>query len=192
MQLYAPFVRSIAWIVAATVVSYLGVAVATLRGNSAAQPLRDILHELWTIPCPLWVPDMLLLLCLFCSAIDAAWPSERLVKRAALCYMLRAVTVSVTSMPACAPPIAPYVQKNWPLSNLLWVSRYDLMFSGHTIAFLFFAELWRAHTVAWMKAMVPVLRYAFPLTLVWARQHYTMDIIVAAVVWAAFRDEKGS
>ena len=180
-----PFLRSIIWIASTTLVSYGCIAIATMRGDAKKQPLRDVLHDILVVPCPLWLPDLLLVLCCFISLFEIMLPTEILLRRTCMCYLLRALTVLVTTMPACAPPFDPAIQVQWPLSSVLWASRYDLMFSGHTIAFLFFAEMWDSHDAPWTRTHIAqnLARYLFPWTLVWARQHYTVDIIVAYVVF---------
>lgn len=186
---YRPLLRSLAWVALALVATAAGVHVATARADPRAPPLRDVLHELWSVPCPLWLPDLMLVACWFIMLFEVVVPSETLLCRAMLCFVLRAVTVAVTSVPSCAPPIDPRVAARWPGSMVLW-GRHDLMFSGHTVAYLFFADLFDTCDAAWArsKAVQRVVRWIMPWTLVWARQHYTSDVIVAYVAYEAARN----
>ena len=186
MSTVYPLLRSIGWITVAFLVTCASVRVATIRSNARELPLRDVLHELLSVPCPMWLPDLLLLTCFFVSLFEFIIPSEALVRRACLCYLLRALTMAVTSFPACAPPMDPAVEGRWPLAHVLW-GRHDLMFSGHTIAFLAYADLWDTCDDPWARTRGAqrVVRWLLPWTLVWARQHYTVDVIVAYVAYVA-------
>ena len=186
MQVNWPLVRSVAWICLGIGSSHAGAYVATLRGNAKAPPLRDVVHELLTTPLPLWLPDLLICLCIAVTVLHGLWPSEALVRRAALCFLARAVTVSVTSLPPCAPPaVSKELVEHWALRVLFWPSAFDLMYSGHTLAFLAFSDLWAAqapNTAQW-AALERCARWWFPFTLVWARQHYTVDVLVSYLVF---------
>ncbi|HIE69367.1 MAG TPA: hypothetical protein EYP98_03960 [Planctomycetes bacterium] len=129
------------------------------------EPLPDIGHDI--LPrVPLHTPDVMLLL----VAAACAWRYNSLVHCAAAvsaatwCGALRGVMVHLTVLPSPLPPAA-------------WGGTHDLMFSGHTICFCAAAEMLAC---GWLAP-------AGAAALVAARAHYTMDVVVAALAYAAAR-----
>ncbi len=133
-------------------------------------PLPDVLHDI--LPkIDDHAPDYLLLLCfvfVFCRGLHVA-PSD--VARLLVCLSLRPVFVCMTTFPTC------YRVEPSSVYSRLFLSRHDLMFSGHTCVFMFFGLV--VHGV-----LGCVVRFVFPLSLNAARQHYTVDVAVAMLLYS--------
>ena len=65
------------------------------------------------------------------------------------------------------------------------MSTHDLMFSGHTIAFIFMGKILEESNI-FLYFSGKIIQYVFPITLILARQHYTNDIIVSILVYNYF------
>jgi hypothetical protein len=132
--------------------------------------LYDIVHA--RIPAiPTIVPDVLLVACVVAAAVVAlphrARPILGLVRRVAYILCVRGITVSVTAFPTCVPEGGVH-------------SRHDLMFSGHTVLFQALGDIVALEN----EAVGALIKWACPVSLVVARQHYTADVVVAAAVYA--------
>ena len=74
---------------------------------------------------------------------------------------------------------------------MLFLSTHELMFSGHTIFMSFLGStcfLIRTQSLLVHYILVSTgafLRFVLPLSLVAAKQHYTVDVIVAMIVYHA-------
>lgn len=135
------------------------------------RPLPDIIHILFP-PLPTVLPDVVL----FFSGLDVALkypdlenPDENILCLG-LCLIIRAFSVCLTMMPTCMP--RPRSSNN--LYQEMFLSTHDLMFSGHTLFFIAYGNMLNHNHIKWVG----------PLLLVIARQHYTIDVCVAALVYS--------
>ena len=144
------------------------------------------------------------------AASPRAQPSIVALRRAmvtvAICQLLRALSFSVTQLPApgrqCQPGVAEPVP--WPVTWLDWlkvdVKRQasqgcgDLIFSSHvTFGLTFTLAIWhyasRGRVDAAFRAIMSVCLVAQCLGIIGARKHYTVDVVVALyvvpLVWEA-------
>ena len=97
----------------------------------------------------------------------------------------RSITTQLTIIPTCMtkPTKAPT-----NVYTEAFVSTHDLIYSGHTLVFLFFGKLIE---VEYTKNILlftigKVIQYIFPVTLIVARQHYTIDVVVAIIMYNYF------
>lgn len=133
--------------------------------------LPDILQE--KLPClPKYTPDYLLVLLSFIIynfKIDIKIQEVNALFR---CLSLRPIFVCVTTFPTCMKKIKSPTQ----IINKIFHSTHDLMFSGHTCVFIFFGRLIGGTSG-------DIVKYILPITLVQAKQHYTIDVVVAMLVY---------
>jgi hypothetical protein len=87
---------------------------------------------------------------------------QRAVQATIACAFVRGVAVQLTLMPSPVPATA-------------IVGTHNLMFSGHTLCFCCAAAMLQA----------PAIAASGMIVLVAARAHYTIDVLVAALVWHA-------
>ena len=132
-------------------------------------PLPDLLHD--TFPkIHKHVPDYLLL---FCASLMIYYrPNLKEALRLLCSLSLRPIFICLTTFPTCFQEAEN--EENTSFYSKLFLSKHDLMFSGHTCCFLFFG-----HTINSI-----CIKYLFPLTLIASRQHYTIDVIVAMLVYS--------
>jgi hypothetical protein len=88
----------------------------------------------------------------------------------AICLYIRSVTMFLTIMPTCMPYIQPVKQSYY---SSLFHTSHDLMFSGHSLCFFLIGNI----------TNTPIINYVGPFLLVVARQHYTIDVLVSALVY---------
>lgn len=131
-------------------------------------PLPDLLHDCFPKNkfIPVFLPDYFLLLCI---AVVVYYRSslvefEKNVLTIGLCSIIRSFSICFTTMPTCMPA-----------SNKWFHGSHDLMFSGHSLFFIGIGNMLNSSTI-------PVLG---PFLLVVARQHYTIDVCVSALVYFA-------
>ena len=124
-----------------------------------APALNDLVHNIFPA-IPIWVPDVLLVLSfvLFCTE-NVAGKEDRLVALG-LAFLGRAITIHLTLLPTPVPRDA-------------YCYGHDLWVSGHTLFFCAFASA------------TPVIALMGSFSLVVARQHYTIDVIGAALLYNA-------
>lgn len=122
-----------------------------------APALSDIVHRNIP-PVPVWVPDALLLCTAAIFAVDS--PDDRHYRLAALGLALgaRAVTIHLTLLPSPVPTDA-------------YCHGWDLWVSGHTLAFCAFFP------------STPSLSVLGSFSLIVSRQHYTIDVVGAAMLY---------
>ena len=133
---------------------------------SPYKALPDVFQE--TLPgLPVHVPDYLLF-CLGLYVFFFRYPKDY-VELDTLLYSLsfRPIFVSVTTLPTC--------MKRQNVNNF-FLSTHDLIFSGHTCLFIFFGKLIGG-------SLGNIVQIIFPITLIQARQHYTIDVLVSMVVY---------
>jgi len=139
------------------------VAHRTLRNPN--QGLPDVLHAI--LPhIHIQIPDVAVVCILLASF---KFVDQAIVNRVLVCFLVRPVFVCATTLPSPIPAEA-------------YFHTHDLMFSGHTILFLAAAQLLHTHHHAFPGMCVGI---GGPLLLVAARQHYTIDILVATAVFLA-------
>jgi len=143
--------------------------------SSLYKALPDLAHD-YLPRLPVHVPDYLLLFALF-SAIGFHDIDRQSVRSLLYCLSLRPMFVCLTTLPTCMP--RPDF-KTKSLFSKLFLSTHDLMFSGHTIVFLFSGSLIGGNLGSFIS-------YLLPATLVAARQHYSIDVLVAMVLWQFFQ-----
>ena len=155
------------WGLSCLVANYVAAKFATIRAMSIQDhPLPDLLHDVFP-KIPNHVPDYLLILCLSYIMILNLPINNVEIFRFLFSLSLRPIFICLTTFPTC------YQEDNSPYS---W-SKHDLMFSGHTCCFLFFGRVIQG-------ALGISIQYVFPFTLIAARQHYTIDVIVAMLVYS--------
>jgi len=181
-KLLSPFV-AVGAVVALALAAWLPAYISRARAPMAT-PLPDLVHAVFP---RLWmhVPDVALTTCLVVSLLmvyttfpvwgtqnfAAAMRMQGYIARACTCLMVRALTVSVTTLPAVIPQMSGTI------------GGHDLNFSGHTIAFQAIADCW-SETSAVPSWVCFVVKWLVPWTATLSRQHYTSDVIVAmAVYW---------
>lgn len=89
------------------------------------------------------------------------------------CYFIRFLTLHMTIFPS---PL----QSNKNIRNTIIYkinSTHDLMFSGHTIMFMYIGDVFENNIINF------VIKYLFPILMVLSRQHYTIDIFVSMIVY---------
>ena len=87
-----------------------------------------------------------------------------------VCLYIRSITMFLTIMPTCMPYSATIKQSYY---SSLFHTSHDLMFSGHSLCFFFLGNITNA----------PIVNYVGPFLLVVARQHYTIDVLVSALIY---------
>ena len=154
-------------------------------------PVYDVLHEN-TPRLPLYTPDYLILFSLLalvakCYVLDDPeflYRAHDAGHTLSCALILRGLLARATIIPTCMPPPA----KNRGMYARTFVSTHDLMYSGHTLVFLFLGRLIEEgpydEPISIMTGLV--VGYVFPISLILARQHYTMDVVVAFLANACF------
>ena len=142
------------------------------------QPVYDIIHEY--IPrINFHIPDYLIVITIIGTIIKYIIFSSDHVYLNSQCLtyslLLRSVTVSLTVIPTCAP--RPTNSQNY--YSEIFNSTHDLIFSGHTIVFIFLGNI--------LGDLLGILvQFLLPITLILARQHYTIDVIISMIVYNFF------
>jgi len=133
-------------------------------------PLPDIIHD--TFPkIPILIPDYFLLFC-FCLSIfhhSSLIHIEKNILCIGICTIMRSFSVIMTTMPTCMP----IPKKTENIYIKLFHSPHDLMFSGHSLFFIAFANMMNLYFV----------KIVGPLLLIISRQHYTIDIFGSHLVY---------
>jgi len=153
------------------------------------KPVYDILHAN-TAKITLYIPDYLLgISCLvnfmkFIIYNNVILPDTFHKNINVLIYSLffRSITTPLTIMPTCMS------KKNLSSSGLyskIFVSTHDLIYSGHTIVFIFLGKLLAEDYTQNILffTMGNIIQYIFPVTLILARQHYTIDVVMSFLVY---------
>ena len=90
---------------------------------------------------------------------------------------IRPIFIISTTLPACID--RPNRNRIVSLYERVFLSTHDLMFSGHTCMFIFYGKLLGGNIGF-------ISQYIFPITILMARQHYTMDVLVSYFVYNYF------
>jgi hypothetical protein len=138
------------------------------------KPLPDIIQE--TLPqLNTHVPDYLLLIllfyCLFFKNIH-----YREINALFLSLSIRPLFTVITTLPTCM------VKQNlhYPsIYSYFFNQEFDLMFSGHTCVFIFLGKVLNNEFGMYVEFMLPI-------TLVMARQHYSIDVLCSMFVYNYF------
>lgn len=169
------------WGIAIVYLNYVASCAATRRARAIPdQPLPDLLHDL--LPqLDNHVPDYLLFLCAAYTCalafVHGTPVARHNVDSLLVCLTLRPIFICLTSFPTCYQSgIRPDHQENGSLYETLFLNKHDLMFSGHTCCFVFFGHVFGG-ALGWLA------RFALPFSLVAARYHYTIDVVVAMMVY---------
>jgi len=101
-----------------------------------------------------------------------------------LSLLLRSVTITVTILPSCIPISFNNKKKN--IYEKLFNSSHDLIFSGHTIVFTFLSKLLIDNSNNYVIYIGNIIQYLFPITLITSRQHYTIDVLIAMIIYRFF------
>ena len=151
------------------------------------QPVYDII-QINTRPIPLHTPDFLLALTGFCVYIYSYLGQFSLqnfdinIDCLFYCFLLRALVMRLTIIPSCAPR-----QKKRNLFIALFNSSHDLIYSGHTTCFIFFGKIidepFASNNIYITSRLI---QFIFPISLILARQHYTIDVFMAMIVYNYF------
>lgn len=131
--------------------------------GSQTQPLPDLLHT--ALPqCPVWVPDVSLALLAAYVLLNADARTRVLEDKPLgtllVAFAVRALTIHLTVLPT-------------PVPRGAYCYGHDLWVSGHTLVF---------------AALAPASATAAALgacTLIMARQHYSIDVLGAALLYHA-------
>ena len=135
------------------------------------QKLPDIIQD--NIPkINLNIPDYTLFICIIYSLVFGTNNFYICYNTLLLSLTFRPLFSSLTILPTCMnKPI-----NNQSLFNKLFNSTHDLIFSGHTCVFLFCGKMIGGN-------MGFIIQYFNPLLLIISRQHYTIDVIVAMLMY---------
>jgi len=103
-------------------------------------------------------------------------------------FLLRGITTRLTIIPTCMPK--PNIEKKTIYDNISIIIGYthDLMYSGHTIMFIFLGKMieenYNSNIFLYLSGNM--IQFIFPLSIILARQHYTIDVVVAMIVYNFF------
>jgi len=136
-------------------------------------PLPDILHDILPV-INVNVPDYILLFLfinyIFIHGLDNNY--YPLIYS----FILRPFFVISTTIPTCMKYIDTHELSYY---NRFFVSSHDLIYSGHTLFFIFFGKSNGGYIGLFIN-------YIIPLTLISSRQHYTIDVFVSFIVYNYF------
>lgn len=147
-------------------------------------PLNDIIHT-YIPPIPYYIPDILLTIMGVIVVIShIMFVSPNLLDAIQIHgYILftRSVTCQVTLYSTCMPDIYKTSNKFLKIYNFFFHGTHDLMFSGHTSLALTLQFI--GNSIFIDTYFFNILSTIIGLTLIIARQHYTIDVIVAFFVF---------
>ena len=139
-------------------------------------PLYDVLHN-YAPKLPLHLPDFLLVfLIVYLLMFSNTFEYALLIKQLNTLFyslLLRPVFICSTTLPTC--------MKERPITKLsiyeqLFNSSHDLMFSGHSCVIIFFCKIID-------NKIGYIMQFPLPLIMSLSRQHYTIDVLVAYIVY---------
>ena len=155
-------------------------------------PVYDIIHmriKRWNVH----VPDYLLVFSGICNIIKYIlmkypYKSQDIDKNISILtysLLLRSVTTRLTIVPTCMEKQITETKISY---KKIFTSTHDLMFSGHTIVFIFLGRLIEEDYKKniYFFSISCIIQYLFPISLILSRQHYTIDIVVATIVYNYF------
>ena len=82
----------------------------------------------------------------------------------------------------------PKPRNNTNYYSQIFTSTHDLMYSGHTILFIFLGKIVEEdyYSNIFLYLSGKVIQFIFPISLILSRQHYTNDIVVSIIVYNFF------
>jgi len=167
----------IIWFNLIIISNYFAAAYAQVRAEllikTPYEALPDVLQE--NLPVlPKYIPDYILIALGCCIYfLDMATPLHEW-NNLLCCLSLRPIFVCMTTFPTCMKKS----KSPKMIIHQILHSTHDLMFSGHTCWFMFFGELIGGYTGN-------IVSFVLPLSLVQAKQHYTIDVVVSMLVYNA-------
>ena len=137
------------------------------------ESLPDIIHDNFP-PIYFYTPDRFLMIL---SAISIIYVNSLLeiyknLLCLGICLFIRSFFIRITIFPSCIPRNR--INKKLPLYDQCFLSSHDFMFSGHTIFYFFFGNILNYNII---KIIGPILS-------VTSRQHYTIDVIIAGIIFS--------
>ena len=161
------------WAVAVIYFNFLASTFASKRSKKIHDtPLPDILHDI--LPkMNMHTPDYLLLICFMFILLRGLYISPSAIARLLLSLSFRPIFICMTTFPTCNS-----VQSdvNQSIYSKLFLSQHDLMFSGHTCIFMFLGGVIQG-------TLGLFVQFLLPISLIAARQHYTIDVVVAMLLY---------
>lgn len=148
-------------------------------------PAYDIIHHHFPV-LYIHAPDYLIIITsigvyikyLFASSMNL----DENINSVIYSLMLRSITTQSTITSTCMPK--PKEKINY--YSQLVVSTHDLMFSGHTVLFIFLGKCMTHESSLYLNIIGNVIQYIFPISLILSRQHYTNDVIMSIIVYNFF------
>ena len=134
------------------------------------ESLPDIIHKNFP-SIPYYFPDILLIIYFFKIIIFEHTKLHNLEHNMyclSYSFIIRSITTGFTIMPTCMKKIS-----NPNLYTRCFLSTHDLMFSGHSIIFLFLGKIIQS----------TILQLFGPFLIVVSRQHYTIDVFVSYLIY---------
>jgi hypothetical protein len=146
---------------------------AESRLKNPYESLPDIIHDN-VQAIHFYIPDRFMSLLIALSIIKINYLTDlyKNITCLVICLILRSFVIGFTILPSCIPDNR--INKKLSFYDKCFLSSHDLMFSGHTICYFFFANILGFNII---KLIGPFLSVA-------SRQHYTIDVLVASVVYS--------
>ena len=162
--------------------------IAESRLDHPYKPLPDIIHDCEYIPeINTHIPDYILGITGIITLIKYIYyPSYTnfYLNFKILIYslLLRSISISLTVIPTClSKPI------NNNIYSELFTSTHDLIFSGHTIVFIFLGKILNeGPEYIYLYILSLFVQICLPFTLILARQHYSFDVLYSMIVYNFF------
>ena len=169
------------WIIGIIILNQLAALFAERRAKKELpmpyKALPDIIQENLPI-LYIHTPDYLLLYSLiFCFIYNYTFSIDYEIHIKSLLYSLtiRPIFICVTTLPSCMK--TENIKKTWYTD--MFICTHDLMFSGHTCVFIFCGKI--------IGGMIGYfIQFILPVSLIMARQHYTIDVLTAMFIYNFF------
>ena len=142
------------------------------------ESLPDIIHNNLQ-PLPFYYPDRFMYFLILWTLLNIPYliqiitliylNKHLLTVGLSLCF--RSIVMHLTIMPSCIPKNR--IDTCLCLYDRCFLSTHDLMFSGHTILYIFFSHILNNNLI---QIIGPFLSIA-------SRQHYTIDVFVSFIIY---------